>query len=89
LSVSQLIRVRREHRSEVRNKFRDGFGLQMDSPEALFGRPMALGSSRRFMRTLILEVVARDGIEEHYKLLSLPISGIFLNPRLDVERCAA
>jgi hypothetical protein len=34
-------------------------------------------------------MVARDGIEEHYKLLSLPITGIFLNPCLDVERCAA
>jgi hypothetical protein len=34
-------------------------------------------------------VVARDGIGEHYKLLSLPISGLILNPRVDFARLAA
>ncbi len=34
-------------------------------------------------------MVARDGIEEHYKLLSLPITGIVLYPKLDLAACPA
>ena len=32
-------------------------------------------------------MVARDGIEEQYKLFSLPISGIILYPKLDLAEC--
>ena len=35
----------------------------MDSTEALFGSPMALGRTRKSMKRGSLEVVARDGIE--------------------------
>ena len=42
---------------------RNEFGLHMDSTEALFGTPMALGGAHNSMRRGRLGVVARDGIE--------------------------
>jgi hypothetical protein len=30
-------------------------------------------------------VVAREGIEEHYSFLSLPIAGIILDPKFDLR----
>ena len=43
---------------------REEFGLQMDSREAFFWRPMPLGSAHNnAMKRGRLEMVARDGIE--------------------------
>jgi len=34
-------------------------------------------------------MVARDGIPQHYTLFSIPFTGVYLDPRLDVRRPAA
>lgn len=58
------------------------FGLQMDSTEVPFNRPKALGNAHNYMKLGSLEVVAREGFGGHYTM-SLPIAGIYLNPKLD------
>jgi hypothetical protein len=32
-----------------------------------------------------LSVVARDGIEQHYTALTIPLTGIYLNPALELR----
>ena len=31
-------------------------------------------------------MVARDGVEEHYELLTIPLSGVYLDPKLEATR---
>jgi hypothetical protein len=42
---------------------------------------------KELLIVLILVVVARDGIEEHYNILVLSINGVVLDPKLDLTDC--
>ena len=33
----------------------------------------------------VMLVVARDGIQQHYSLLSIPLTDVYLDPRLDLS----
>ena len=61
---------------------RNEFGLQMDSTEALSHTMGAYKSVNNCLKQEGLEVVARDGIAQHYTALTIPLTGIYLNPAL-------
>jgi hypothetical protein len=37
----------------------------------------------------IMVAVSRDGIAQHYDVLTIPLTGIFLDPKLEIDRPAA
>jgi hypothetical protein len=46
---------------------------------------MALGSAHKSMIPRGLEVVARDGIAQHYTALAIPLTGVYLDPKIDLR----
>jgi hypothetical protein len=61
----------------------------MDSTEALFGTPTGRGIAYKSMKIYRSSVVARDGIEEHYTALTIPLTGICLDPALGLTNATA
>jgi len=57
----------------------------LDSTEAFFGSPVARANDRKPVKRENLEVVARDGHPQHYSLLSIPLTDVYLDPKLDLE----
>jgi len=55
---------------------RDEFGLQMDSTEPLSHSVAIYKNVCNCLKQQRLEMVARDGIEQHYTHLTIPITGI-------------
>jgi hypothetical protein len=37
----------------------------------------------------VVQMVARDGIAQHYNVLTIPLTGIYLDPKLEIDRPAA
>ena len=61
------------------------FGLHLDSNRVFFTTARALTLAHKCLKRERLEVVARDGIAQHYTALTIPLTGIYLNPALELR----
>ena len=79
----------------LKEKFRMAEGQDADDlrPESMFDvlDATVVRRTRSFVQKFYPNdtLGGPDGIGEHYKLFSLPITGLFLNPRVDFARLAA
>ena len=60
-------------------------GLQMDSTAATFRSRTEVDYAHKSMKMEGLGVVARDGIAQHYTALTIPLTGVYLDPKIDLR----